>query len=160
MTGVRLTLNDQRNLAMNPENTQRLYDRFDPLYRGRHLPDTQNLMCYGFQCSDGWFTLIYELSEQIETYCQQHPEAADLIAVQVKEKFGELRFYVSPLVVEVEHLIEQARVKSRQTCERTGKPGVMCCRPDGYYQTLCLETAASLGFELVRMKPPTTSRDN
>ncbi|MCY7322931.1 MAG: hypothetical protein LH660_14305 [Phormidesmis sp. CAN_BIN36] len=136
-----------------------LYERFDYLYRGRHLPDTQNLMCYGFQCGDGWFNLTYELSEQIERYCQQHPEAADLIAVQVREKFGELRFYVSPLVVEVEHLIEQARVKSRQTCERTGNPGVMCRRSDGYYQTLCLETAAPLGFEPVRLNPPTPLPD-
>lgn len=37
---------------MNPEHTQRLFDRFDHLYRGRHLPQTQNLMCYGFSCGD------------------------------------------------------------------------------------------------------------
>ena len=138
---------------MNPENTARLFERFDHLYRGRHLPDTQNLMGYGFQCGDGWFELSYELSEQIEAYCQQHPEAAELIAVQIKQKFGELRFHVCPLVPAIQQMIEQARVQSRQTCERTGKPGEMCRDPNGYYQTLCPEAATEFGFEPVRQKP-------
>lgn len=59
---------------MNLENTQRLFDRFDHLHRGWHLPPTENWMGYGFFCGDGWFTLIWQLSEAIETYCQQHPQ--------------------------------------------------------------------------------------
>lgn len=135
---------------MNPDNTAHLFERFDRFYRGRHLPDTQNSMCYGFQCGDGWFDLIWQLSEQIETYCQQHPEAAELMAVQVKEKFGELRFYTQPKIWDVEYLIEAARLRSLTTCELTGVPGGLCqLRSEaGFccYQTLSPTKAIELGF--------------
>lgn len=135
---------------MTPEHTDRLFERFDHLYRGRHLPDTQNLMCYGFCCGDGWFDLVWQLSEQIEAYCQQHSEAADLMAAQVKQKLGELRFYVQPKLWEVEYLIEAARVKSLQTCELTGAPGSLCKLQSDvdfcYYQTLSDTKAIELGF--------------
>ena len=51
---------------MNEANTRRLFERFDHLYRGRYLLPVQNLMCDGFDCGDGWFDLIWQLSEQIE----------------------------------------------------------------------------------------------
>lgn len=114
---------------MNEANTRRLFERFDQLYRGRHLPDTQNLMCYGFSCEDGWFTLIWHLSEQIEAYCQTHPDAANVIVVQVKQKLGELRFYTQPKIWDVEYLIEAARIRSLQTCELTGTSGALCQLP-------------------------------
>jgi hypothetical protein len=135
---------------MNPELTQRLFDQFNYLYRGRHLPDTENLMCYGYCCGDGWFDLIWHLSEQVLAYCQQHPEAADLMATQVKQKFGELRFYTQPKLWDVEYLIEAARIRSLHTCELTGEPGVLCqLQSDPYYccyQTLSPVKAAELGF--------------
>ncbi|MGG6270897.1 hypothetical protein ACQ4M3_41435 [Leptolyngbya sp. AN03gr2] len=135
---------------MNEANTQRLFERFDRLYRGRHLPQTQNLMCYGFSCGDGWFDLIWQLSEQIEAYCQTNPEASDLIVAQVKQKFGELRFYTKPKIWGVEYLIEATRIRSLQTCEWTGEPGTLCYLPSevGFccYQTLSPTKAKELGF--------------
>ncbi len=134
---------------MNIENTARLYERFDHLYRGRHLPATQNSMCYGFDCGDGWFRLIWELSEQIEVYGQQHFEASNLMAVQVKQKLGELRFYTEPKIWNVEYLIEATRLRSLQTCELTGAVGELYLQSQPYFcyfQTLCPEKAAELGF--------------
>lgn len=55
---------------MNEVNTRRLFERFDHLYRGRYLLPTENLMGSGFCCGDGWFELIWQLSEQIEAYGQ------------------------------------------------------------------------------------------
>ena len=40
---------------MNPELTERLFTEFPELFRGRHLPVTQNLMGFGFECEDGWY---------------------------------------------------------------------------------------------------------
>jgi len=136
---------------MNEANTRRLFEQFDQLYRGRHLPDTQNLMCYGFSCGDGWFTLIWHLSEQIEAYCQTHLDAANLMVVQVKQKLGELRFYTQPNIWDVEYLIEAARIRSLQTCELTGTAGALCQLPSevgSYYQTLSPAKAEELGFVL------------
>lgn len=133
---------------MNPENTNRLFEDFPELYRGRDLPVTENLMSFGFCCGDGWFEIIYTLSQQIQDYNLAHPEAT-VIAVQVKQKFGELRFYVSQSIPEIDALIREATVRSLQTCELTGQPGVLC-RQGNYYQTLCLEKAQELGFEPVQ----------
>lgn len=143
---------------MNLQNTARLFERFDYLYRGRHLPDTQNLMCYGFQCGDGWFDLIYKLSVQLDAYRQLQPEAAELIVIQVKQKFGALRVYVHPVSPAVQQLIEQASDKSRQTCERSGQPGVMCRDQNDFYQTLCPALAAQFGFEPVKPKPDSETK--
>lgn len=130
---------------MNPENTNRLFEDFPELYRGRYLPVTENLMSLGFCCGDGWFEILYTLSQQIQQYNLEHPEAA-VIAVQVKQRFGELRFYVNPPIAEVAAMIAEATARSLQTCELTGRPGGLCQR-SGYYQTLCLEKAQELGFE-------------
>jgi hypothetical protein len=133
---------------MTPHLTQQLFERFDHLYRGRHLPLTQNLMSLGFQCGDGWFDLIYTLSEQIEHYSHTHPEAAGVMAVQVKQKFGTLRFYVQPNLPEIEALISATAQQSAQTCEVTGQPGVLCSN-HGSYCTLSGEMAQQLGMSPV-----------
>ena len=133
---------------MNPENTNRLFGDFPELYRGKYLSVTENLMSLGFCCGDGWFEILYTLSQQIQQYNLGHPEAT-VIAVQVKQKFGELRFCVNPPLAEVAVLIAAATARSVQTCELTGQPGVLC-QHNGYYQTLCLEKAQELGFEPVK----------
>lgn len=76
------------------------------------------------------------------------------MAVQVKQKFGELRFYTRPKLGEIGSLIEQARLRSLQTCELTGAPGELCRLQSevGFpcYQTLSSAKAAELGFVPVR----------
>ena len=103
---------------MNKENTETLFNDFPILYRGRHEPITQNLMSFGFECGDGWFQLIYDLSKQISKICPR------VKAMQVKEKFGALRFYVSGVQKDkadpIFELIEEAESKSLTTCEVCG----------------------------------------
>ena len=53
---------------MNKQNTEKLFNDFPILYRGRKLPPTENLLCFGFEVSDGWYKLIYELSEKLTQY--------------------------------------------------------------------------------------------
>ncbi|UBF28542.1 hypothetical protein K9N68_12075 [Kovacikia minuta CCNUW1] len=132
---------------MNADHTNQLFEDFPALYWGRHLPVTENLMSFGFCCGDGWFELLYSLSQQIQNYNLQHPEIP-VIAIQVKEKFGGLRFYVDQSVLEIEAAIAEAELKSLQICEITGRPGRLH-RRNGYYQTVCSEKARELGFEPV-----------
>lgn len=56
-------------------------------------------------------------------------------AMQVKEKFGGLRFYMNYYVEEIEELINEAEEKSYKTCERCGAPGKS--REGGWIITLC-----------------------
>jgi len=119
---------------MNKENTELLFKQYPILYSSHTWPDTKALMCYGFACGNGWFDIIWDLSELLEGKCK---------AVQVKEKFGTLRFYVSYNKGLSKQEIENMNVYIRHfgavsgfTCELCGEFGKI--RKDiGWIRTLC-----------------------
>jgi hypothetical protein len=57
--------------------------------------------------------------------------------LQVKEKFGGLRFYINTGSDAIHDRISQAENESYKTCEQCGKPGVP--RGGGWIKTLCDE---------------------
>jgi hypothetical protein len=59
--------------------------------------------------------------------------------LQVKEKFGGLRFYTTTTSDLMDARIDQAATESYRTCEFCGKPGVP--RSGGWIKTLCDEHA-------------------
>jgi len=121
---------------MLPEHEKLLFDKYDFIFRGRYLPVTQNLMPFGFECGDGWFTLIDELCTTIERILIDDPELArDFIVTQVKEKYGSLRFYTSPTPDVIFWLVEFAEAMSATICDSCGNPG----KPNsgGWIRTLC-----------------------
>lgn len=65
------------------------------LYTGRSKPMTESLMCFGWECPDTWNEILRDLSYQLEELnIRYYPKYKTRIeAVQVKEKFGTLRFY-------------------------------------------------------------------
>ncbi len=46
-----------------------------------------------FEVLDGWYELIFNLSEKIEAYYTEANAVVDLKVLQIKEKFGILQFY-------------------------------------------------------------------
>lgn len=91
----------------------------------------QSLMGFGFDCGDGWFDLIWRLCEDIEKLGP--PKGFEV--VQVKEKFGELRFYANGSTDAIEDRIDQATGESVKTCETCGAPGEL--QTGGWYFTAC-----------------------
>lgn len=81
-----------------------------------------------FECAKGWYPLIDELCKKLDKLILE--KHLDLIqegdykfqVLQVKEKFGELRFYVSGGFDDIEDLIDEYVKKSARTCELCGKP--------------------------------------
>jgi FAD/FMN-containing dehydrogenase len=59
---------------------------FPKLFTDRNIGPRYTAMCWGFDCGDGWEPIIRRLSAKLER--------AGVVAVQVKEKFGGLRFYI------------------------------------------------------------------
>ena len=57
--------------------------------------------------------------------------------LQVKEKFGGLRFYVGSANKAIHERIDAAANESLATCEQCGAPGVL--REGGWLKTLCDE---------------------
>lgn len=119
---------------MTPELDKQLVEDFPILYQDRYKDMQKTAMCWGFP-GDGWEPLIRDLSEQIETYNRDNPNNL-VIALQVKEKFGGLRFYVSGAPDWIHDAIDEAENKSETICELCGKPGKT--RSDlGWILTLC-----------------------
>lgn len=109
---------------MSPDLDELLCKRYPALFEERRLPMTQTAMCWGFSCGDGWFLIINELCAEIQAAVTAG-RIEQPVAVQVKEKFGELRFYLRGSSEEAERLVDEAERRSLETCEICGAPGVM-----------------------------------
>lgn len=170
---------------MKPELDRKLVKTFPIIYRDRYGDLRNTAMVWGFDCGDGWFQIIWDLSEKLEAIARQQPEPKKhhpvkkffwkytdnfaqilrkknwlqkdgflydlfwgviygtfmppeddrLKATQVKEKYGELRFYTNYSSDEIDEAIDKAELKSSVTCEVCGEPGKT--RNGGWIVTLC-----------------------
>jgi hypothetical protein len=106
------------------------------------------LMPRGFTHDDGWFDIVWRLCEDLEPLVAGH----EFKVLQVKEKFGGLRFYVRFDGLRLSHAddaisrrIGAAMEESFHTCEVCGKPGEL--REERSIKTLCDEHASGHGVE-------------
>lgn len=118
---------------MNDAHTQRLFQAFPALYRDHTASITQSLMAFGFDCGDGWADLLHDLSQKLTAHARE--TGLDIVAIQVKEKWGELVVYADGTDDEADQLIEAAREASATICEQCGAPGRLYRR--GWHQTRC-----------------------
>ena len=81
---------------------------------------------WGFSCGDGWFDIIdclcAEITGQINTGAMP-----PVVATQVNEKSGYLRFYISGHFKgkenpQVHRLVELAQQRAERTCQECGRP--------------------------------------
>lgn len=110
---------------MNQEFTRRLIATFPWLYHGREDSVRTNLLPFGFECGDGWFTLIKRLSADLTSLAEAEGRTREEWpkAIQVKEKFGTLSFYASGLNDAMQERVSQATGESAQVCKTCGQPG-------------------------------------
>jgi len=123
---------------MKIELEQKLFKAFPKLYRQKDLSIRETAMCWGFSCGDGWYDIIWKLSEKIEKYNEEHKKEfkEPIEAIQVKEKFGGLRFYTNYSTDEVDKWIREAEDEAWKTCERCGiKENIVHTK--GWIYTLC-----------------------
>ena len=110
---------------MNDVLEKKLTDRFEFFHKR-----------FPFECGDGWFDLVYKLSEDIESQLNRDPKvASQFYVLQVKEKFGGLRFYTGPSNKLIDQLVSEAEDRSFTVCEFCGDPGTP--RGGSWVQTLC-----------------------
>ena len=110
---------------MKPQLTKDLLDRFPALYK--------ELRDMSFECDDGWFDLIADLSTKVS---EQFPDVKFFV---VKEKFGALRVSnTCPMNQpdQFDELIADAETRSVVTCEVCGAVGVLRTNRS-WWRTLC-----------------------
>ena len=99
---------------MSPELGAKPCEEYPKIFVQHSLPMTQTAMCWGCDCGDGWLNLIDDLCEKLQSQTDKHG-APQLEALQVKEKFGGLRFYVRGSNDAQHALIGMAEVLSTRT---------------------------------------------
>lgn len=83
------------------------------------------IQIYGFECSAGWYPIIEELSEKIQLELDKLEDVSEFYVVQIKEKFGGLRYYMHETNDAINALIKEAEIKAEKTCERCSEPGTI-----------------------------------
>jgi hypothetical protein len=91
---------------------------------------------------EGWYQLVVDCDRELSLF-DPHYEI-----LQVKEKFGGLRYYIKPSETCYEprmlhDIISKYEEIAAKTCEATGKPGVLMKSIGGWYKTLNAEYATS-----------------
>lgn len=80
--------------------------------------------CWGAECGNGWYDLLNNLCRQLKEIVEKNKIGINV--VQVKEKFGGLRFYIElecdnkNVAENIYSLIAAAEKKSYNTCESCG----------------------------------------
>lgn len=90
----------------------------------------------GIACGDGWFDLLDVLCARLQDWTDRNG-APQVAARQVKEKFGELRFYSRGGSQEQRGMIWMAESMSSRICEQCGRPGALLVA--GAVMTRCPE---------------------
>ncbi|WP_321945355.1 hypothetical protein [Paraburkholderia sp. J10-1] len=89
----------------------------------------------GFECWDGWFDLLDALCLNLQA-ATDFRGSPQVVAVQVKEKFGALRFYTDVADAGQRGMIELAESMSARLCEKCGNRGELMSRK-GWIMTRC-----------------------
>ena len=184
---------------MSPELDKQLCNKYPKIFIDRNKSPQETCMHWGFEVGDGWYQLIDVLCEAL-TYTFTTSVEVDeedgkrlgiepsnwkgedksryffkveppqVVASQVKEKYGTLRFYYqleysadnTSLVATkkypdleainkryfdyIDGIVHFAEIASGRTCEVTGAEGSMYVR-DGWYKTLNENVAKTEKYE-------------
>lgn len=122
---------------MKRDHDEYLCRTYPEIFQDRSAP-----MCWGFECGDGWFKILDLLCSNIQNHIKwnSHADAPipQVVATQVKEKYGTLSFYYSGGDEYIHGLVSMAKSMSGVTCETCGKPadrgGV---EMSGWITTIC-----------------------
>lgn len=140
---------------MKDELDRNLCERYPKIFENRTASMNESCMAWGFDCGDGWFNILNKLCANIQNhidwrnkqrarllidnpYNSEIPEeVAQVVADQVKEKFGTLRFYYTGGDDRIDGMVCMAESMSAITCETCGAPGKL--RGDRWVYTACDE---------------------
>ena len=129
---------------MNVELDKVLCEKYPKIFKNRDGSVMETCMAWGFECDDGWFDVIDILCHEIQNHVdwkskniteEEEKESLQVVADQVKEKYGTLRFYYHGGDDVIEGLVTMAESMTHRVCESCGCPGEP--RSGGWIKTLC-----------------------
>jgi len=138
----------------HPDQLDKLISDYPIVFK--HLDQT---VCHNLPA--GWYKIMdklcSELTPILEEALEESPETPEeplFSVLQVKEKFGGLRFYYmmntknDELYKKIQSLVDNAEDASYSTCQVTGKLGALS-KSGSHYMTLCEESRASMNYKII-----------
>lgn len=148
---------------MKDELDNLLCEKYPKIFADRNAPMTETCMCWGIAVGEGWYNIINQLcaniqghidwkNSQRELLLKDNPynvkipnHVPQVVAEQVKEKFGTLRFYYRGGDDYISGLVSMAESMSGVTCETCGAPGKQI--GGGWIYTACDEHTKKKALE-------------
>ncbi len=121
---------------MKPEMQEKLIRNFPFIFAETNKTPKESAMAFGIATGEGWYWIINHLCRALQGRTNEFGEP-QVIASQVKEKFGGLRFYVNGASDEQYSLIHFTESLSFSVCEDCGAMGNVSLRRRGWIRTLC-----------------------
>jgi hypothetical protein len=98
-------------------------------------------LAWGVQCGVGWSTIILDCTAEIAAALGGPEAESRFRVVQIKEKYGTLRYYLRSRparhAAAINRAIDRAEERSAVTCEVCGAPGVLRETATGILHTAC-----------------------
>ena len=109
---------------MNNELQNQLFAKYPSIFREVGGEPSQTCMAFGIECGNGWHDLIDllcdSITHQVESTNRLYPDLKfAVVAAQIKEKYGGLRFYVD--YVYDHELIKDAAAMKEHSDGKAGK---------------------------------------
>ena len=140
---------------MKDQLEKQLAAKFPKILKDLGGDPMKTCMALGLECGDGWYGLLEDGMGKIQYYCNRCTTAGEpvqLVADQIKEKFGTLSFrYHVEGGTQVAHevlskVVGDMERMSEGVCEVSGAPGVLCSK-DGWLATRSREEARKSGYK-------------
>lgn len=107
---------------MQGDLQKKLYKDFPELFEDKDKSMRETAMCWGIECGDGWFWVLYLACTLITFWCFLSRRELPRFS-QVKEKYGTLRIHIWGGDEVIYWIIDQADNLSSLVCEECGWPG-------------------------------------
>jgi len=120
---------------MTKELQEKLYTKYPLIFQNKDKSMKESCMYWGISTNDGWYKIIDRLCSNLQ-WNTDHNKQPQIIASQVKEKFGGLCFYVESGTSEQHAVISFVESLSHHVCEECGSMENVG-HTKGWITTLC-----------------------
>ena len=132
---------------MNKKVDTYLVEKYPKIFINRYENMKDTLMCFGFDHNDGWFFILNQLCYSIQSYIDnnnsyRNNKIPQVVATQVKEKFGILEFYYTGGDDYIDGMVSLASHMSTSICEYCGTTENVG-RTKGWISTICKDCHSS-----------------
>jgi hypothetical protein len=131
---------------MKEELELKLVEKYPTILKDYRGDCKKTCMAWGMECGDGWYDLLDKVLNKLDYISKT--SGTQVVATQIKEKYGTLRFYYDTIVTTdlnldeaideiISDVVSAAERKSESICEMCGKWGELY--DNGWWKVRCDE---------------------